>query len=344
MYPSKLAFLAFACKAILAFPTPATDTASLPLPARTIFQLDDSPPKSWFENIALRRNGDLLVTMLSPNASIYSIQEPLSGSPKASIINIANATGLLGITETAPDVFAVAGGLFGTGIAVPVPGSMGIWEVDFRGPEPTTRLVTKIAEAGILNGVASVPSCPSSAILVADNELSLIWRVDLKTGEYETAAEVPEMKGLSNATVPLGVNGVKTRGEYLYFSNSNLASIFRLPIDKRGVAAKDAKAERVAKLDTGFVDDFVIDEEGKYWGATNSGNTVVVAKRGSGSIVVAGKSTELTVAGDTALGLGRTEADKNIVYVVTGGTVTSPVNGTVSESAKVVAIDRTGFE
>ncbi|KAI1351855.1 hypothetical protein F5Y01DRAFT_281342 [Xylaria sp. FL0043] len=343
MYPSIWALLAFASTTTLATPTPAVHATKLPLPAHTIFQLSDNPPTSWFENIAARQNGDLLVTMLSPNASVYSIQQPLSGSPKSSIINIENATGLLGITETAPDVFAVVGGLFGD-LAVPVPGSMSVWEVDVTGSEPKTRLIANVPEAGIFNGAATVSSCSSSAVLVADNALNLVWRIDLKTGEYETAAEVPEMKGVANASVPLGVNGLKIRGEYLYFSNSNLASIFRLPIDERGVAAQEAKAELVAKLDVPFMDDFLIDEEGKYWGATNSGNTVVVAKEGTGSVVVAGKATELTVAGVTALALGRTEKDKNIVYAVTGATITSPVNGTVSESAKVVAIDRAGFE
>ncbi|RWA03916.1 hypothetical protein EKO27_g11188 [Xylaria grammica] len=380
MHFPTLTLLAFACKTALAVPTPSR-AAELPLPARTIFQLNETVPDTWFENIALRQNGDLLVTMLQPSASIYSIQQPLSGSPKASIINIDNANGLLGIVETAPDVFAVVAGIFSAPAVrkylVPlttsrdlfrekralaqreyhlellllilhvlaVNGTMAVWEVDLRGPEPTTRLITKMPEAGILNGVALVPGCSPPAILVADTAISRVWRVDITTGEYETAAEIPEMLPAPNATLPLGVNGVKTRGEYLYFSNSNLASIFRLPIDKRGVAARDAEAELVAKVDADIIDDFLIDEEGKYWVATNFQNTVVVAETGSSGVVVAGATTQLTVAGDTALALGRgTKEDKNIVYAVTGGTLNRPVNGTVSEPAKVVAIDRTGFK
>ncbi|GAW15226.1 hypothetical protein ANO14919_046350 [Xylariales sp. No.14919] len=343
MHFSTLTLIAFACKTALAVPTPSR-AAELPLPARTIFQLNETVPDTWFENIALRQNGDLLVTMLQPSASIYSIQQPLSDSPKASIINIDNANGLLGIVETAPDVFVVVAGIF-SAPAVPVNGTMAVWEVDLRGPEPTTRLITKMPEAGILNGVALVPGCSPPAILVADTGISRVWRVDITTGEYETAAEIPEMLPAPNATLPLGVNGVKTRGEYLYFSNSDLASIFRLPIDKRGVAARDAEAELVAKVDADIIDDFLIDEEGKYWVATNFQNTVVVAETGSSGVVVAGAPTQLTVAGDTALALGRgTKEDKNIVYAVTGGTLNRPVNGTVSEPAKVVAIDRTGFK
>ncbi|KAI0517341.1 hypothetical protein F5B22DRAFT_119084 [Xylaria bambusicola] len=342
MYASMLTLLALASKTAFALPAPAEQTAGVPLPAHTIFQLDDTLPNSWFENIAVRRNGDLLVTMLMPNASIYSISEPLSGSPKASITNIDGANGLLGITEISPDVFIVAGGQF-SGIAEPVPGTMAVWEVDFRKEEPTTRLVAKMPEAGLLNGVATISRC-SSAVLIADTGMSRVWRVDTVTGAYEIAVEVPEMLPLANATLQLGVNGVDVRDGYLYFDNSNRASIFRLPIDKRGMAVEGVEPELLTKLTHGKnMDDFLIDEEGRFWAATNSDNTVEVADGNSPSVVVLGSPSELTVAGDTALAFGRTKADKNIIYVVTGGAVANPVNGTLTEPAKVVAIDRTGF-
>ncbi|KAI0865487.1 hypothetical protein F4860DRAFT_311606 [Xylaria cubensis] len=342
MHFSALTLLAFACGNVVATPTPRS--ATLPLPARTIFQLNnDTAPNSWFENIALRQNGDLLVTMLQPYASVYSIQQPLSGSPRSSIINIANANGLSGIVETSPDVFAVLAGNY-SALATPVPQTMAVWEIDLRGLKPTTRLITKIPEAGLLNGAAAIPTASSPAILVTDNGISQVWRIDVKTGKYETAAEVPEMKSVPNATIPLGVNGLKIRNGYMYFSNSNLASIYRLAIDKNGIAVEGAKAELVAKYDTDNIDDFAIDEKGNFWAATNFNNTVAVAKPGSTGIAVAGESTELTVAGDTALAFGgRTATDKNIVYVVTGGALARPVNGTITEPAKIVAINRTGF-
>lgn len=114
MYSSALALLAFACGTAVATPAPYSTAcaAALPLPVRTIFQLDKTVPFSWFENVAIRGNGDLLVTMLSPNASVYSLHQPASGPAKVSIINIGDANGLLGIAETSPDVFAISGGTF----------------------------------------------------------------------------------------------------------------------------------------------------------------------------------------------------------------------------------------
>lgn len=118
---------------------------------------------------------------------------------------------------------------------------MAVWEINLKGLKPTTRLVTKIPEAAILNGITTVSDCSSSYVLIADSGLSRVWRVDVKTGQYETAAEVPEMQFIANATLKIGVNGVKTHDGQLYFSNSNYASIYRLPIDKNGVAAKGLK-------------------------------------------------------------------------------------------------------
>ncbi|KAI1128457.1 hypothetical protein F5Y10DRAFT_240411 [Nemania abortiva] len=343
-FSTLITMLASVCGTAVGAPSQcsAPHTANLPLPARTIFQLNDSIPNSWFENIAIRQNGDLLVTMLSPQASLYVIQGPLSGSPQASIIDIENANGLVGIAETSPDVFVVAAGTF-SALAVPVPGTMAVWEIDFNGPKPTTRLVTKMPEAGFLNGVASIPGSASPAVLIADNGISQVWRLDIKTGKYEVAAKVPQMDPLPNATLPLGVNGIKIRDGNLFFSNSNRASIFQLPIDEAGLATQGAEAKLVAKFDSDNIDDFLIDEKGEFWAATNFENTVAVAKVGSIGVVVAGTPTTLTVAGDTALAFGRTPKDKNIVYVPTGGALARPVNGTVTEPAKIVAIDRTGF-
>jgi hypothetical protein len=49
---------------------------SLPLPARTVAQLDAVP--TWLENIAVRPNGDLLVTQLAPLPVLLTVKSPTS--------------------------------------------------------------------------------------------------------------------------------------------------------------------------------------------------------------------------------------------------------------------------
>ncbi|KAI8634238.1 hypothetical protein F5Y19DRAFT_412549 [Xylariaceae sp. FL1651] len=346
MYFSTLSLLAFASGAALAKPTSqhGSRAATLPLPYRTIFQLSDTIPGSWFENIAIRENGDLLVTMLSPYADTYLIQQPFSSSPNASIISkIKGANGSIGITEVKPDTFAISAGTF-SALAVPVPGTMGVWELSLAGPKPTTRLIASMPEAGFLNGATSISDGFSYAVLVADGQLGVVWRVDLTTGKYEIAVNVPEMAPVSGSAIIIGVNGVKVHDGYLYWSNSNMVSIFRIAINKKGFPVEGAAVELIAYFDGDNIDDFDIDANGAFWVATNDGDTVVVAKKNSTEVVVLGSSTELTVAGDTALAFGQTKSDKDIVYVVTGGAQLRPVNGTLTEPAKIIAINRAGFK
>ena len=60
-------------------------------------------------------------------------------------------------------------------------------------------------------------------------------------------------------------------------------------------------------------------------------------KSGKAKIVV-GSVSEMTVAGSTALAFGRGKKDKDVFYVSTGGGLFKPINGTVTEGAKVVAV------
>lgn len=56
-----------------------------------------------------------------------------------------------------------------------------------------------------------------------------------------------------------------------------------------------------------------------------------------------GSITQLTVAGDTSARFGRTPGKFDTLYVSTAGGPAPPVNGTVTEGEKVVAIDTRGF-
>lgn len=78
---------------------------------------------------------------------------------------------------------------------------------------------------------------------------------------------------------------------------------------------------------------------------SNFGNTVfaVDVDGGKGRKTVLGALGELTVGGDTSAAFGRGKGDGNVLYVVTGGAMGSPVNGTLIEGGKVVAVDTKGF-
>lgn len=97
--------------------TPTSDhnkpkpNVNLPLPARTVAQLDTVP--TWLENIAIRANGDLLVTQLAPAPVLYTVKNPSSKHAVLEPIyqwHEPNVTILLGIIETFPDTFAIIAG------------------------------------------------------------------------------------------------------------------------------------------------------------------------------------------------------------------------------------------
>ncbi|KAI8943978.1 hypothetical protein F4801DRAFT_573280 [Xylaria longipes] len=305
-------------------------------PAHNVFQFNETG--TWLENIAVRTNGDLLVTMLSPTPSLYTLKRPYSATREFSLIHtFENATGLLGITETGSDSFAILSTQL-TNSSSPVPGSSTVWGVLFRHDKFSTQ---KIANPDVLvpNGITSIPN--ASAVLLADSIDGTVIRCDMMTGTCETILKRTETAPVPGALEPLGINGVHYRNRYIYWSNSDLVSIFRIRVDKEGFPAANAKVEIVGKVDASFIDDFAEDYTGRFYVATGPDNTIVDLWRNGSSEVVAGSLTEFTVAGSTAAAFGRTIHDSKTLYVVTNGAIKAPVNGK-TEPAKIVALDTSG--
>jgi hypothetical protein len=320
---------------------------SLPLPQRVLTQFARG---TWIESVTVRANGDLLVTILLPTAAVYSVSDPSSANPVVSLVHaFPDSTGVVGITKTRADVFAVNAGNF-TGIANTVNGTSLVYEMNMCGvgpgskKTPKVRVAARLPTAQVLNGLVALPGKPTT-VLAADSALGLVWRIDTVTGAYDVAMQVPEMAAVPTAAVKFGVNGVKIRGGYLYFSNSNTATIFRIAITKTGSMAAGAVVEKVVTFASPWVDDFTFGPEtdGLIWASTNIGNTIVAVYPNGTTVTVEGAFTQLTVAGATAVEFGRTKKDAHVLYVSTTGGLARPVNGTVMEGGKVVAIDTAGF-
>src|SRR3569833_4496316 len=80
-------------------------------PSRSVIRFNDVP--TWVENIAARANGNLLLTLIHPNASLYQVENPSSRSPTLSLAHhIEEVDGLLGITVSSSVLFFVLGGFF----------------------------------------------------------------------------------------------------------------------------------------------------------------------------------------------------------------------------------------
>ncbi|KAH8168494.1 SMP-30/Gluconolaconase/LRE-like region domain-containing protein [Sarocladium implicatum] len=325
------------------------------LPSKTVAQL---PNGSWFENIAVRSNGDLLVTSVNENPGLYIMRDPTSPTAELDHIispeDLGGANIALGLAEIVTDDEVETFGLIAgraTGLAQFVKGSYSIWTVKFRKSKcgQETIDVEKVTDGTdsslLLNGMTAIPGVPNVA-LVADSA-GLVARVDLNSGEFDdkSFAFTETMAPSPNASLPIGVNGVHVQDSHLYWTNSALTTIFRIALTEDGYPKAGAEPEVVVDLSnlTALLDDFIFDGEGNIWVAAFDTNSLirVDAKTMEGKIV-AGSPKELILPGVTAAAFGRGKKDQDLLYLTTSGGLGGPVDGK-TEGAKVVAVDTSAF-
>ena len=310
---------------------------------RTLYQY---PKGTWLENIAIRPNGNLLVTLLLPDPELHQI-EPFVASPTPENIHTFHGyLGLSGIAEIAPDTFAVAAGNVSF-TAGGQRGSWSVWKVNFPAPHKIHATISKIADvlgAKELDGMCNLPSpkVPQN-ILVGDLEEGVVRRVDTTTGEVKitlndtiTAATKDPIVGTS------GVNGIHVHNGALYLTNTAKHIFASIPIRTDGaptgqptIIQDSHKSELIFSFD-----DFAIVDEDAYL-VTGSGNAIErIGLDGTPKgRIVAGNLSSTQIAGPTSAAFGRTERDRHILYVVTSGAFAAPVDGNTTVGAQVLAID-----
>jgi hypothetical protein len=280
---------------------------------------------TWVENIAVQANGNLLLTR-SDKPELWRVEVP-SSKPAVSLVHqFANATRLAGIAEFAPDQFAVIAG------DVPDPTSMGskgpghIWRVDLSasdGSTPKAKVV--LATAGPvpnstwLNGLAALPP-PSMAVLASDSQVGVVYRVDLTTGAAAVALADGTMDGFGVG----GVNGVRVRGNELYYTNTVQGLFARVPID--GITGKATGPPEVLARDIDGVDDFALGPGTDEAFLTNplAGVVYRVDFAAKKATVVAQDASLLT--GPTSAQFGRAKGDERTLYIVTSGDMLADAN------------------
>ncbi|CAN9118779.1 unnamed protein product [Alternaria alternata] len=311
---------------------PASSQASV----RPVYQFDNG---TWLENIAVRSNGNLLVTLID-RPSLYEIN-PFRNNTPTLITNLedeTNTTSLLGITEMSPDVFVFIAGNFSVARAGSDAASYSVWQIDFnRGDLAKCEKVSEIEalpEASFLNGMTTLDR-EQGTVLISDSVLGLVWRLNVWTGKYDVVLEDETMKPAEDTLLVLGINGIKIFNGYLYYINALKGFFCRVEINT-------STGEAVGPYETLQTDlpgdDFVMSADGVAFIAENGGNSLErVDVDGTRSLIAGGLNTTV-VAGATAAAFGRTWKDQGVVYVVTSGGQAAPVNGTYTEGGKVVAV------
>ncbi|CAG9983030.1 unnamed protein product [Clonostachys byssicola] len=308
------------------------------LPSRVVHQF---PAPSWIENLAVRSNGQVLVTFISA-PEVYLV-DPSEPAKTVLIHKFSNVTAMSGIVEVEHDKFYVAGGVCDVKTMTSEVGSYKLWEIDMAtfdtSGEATVKEVLKLDKIACPNGLELL-SRSEKTILAADCEHGALFKIDIANGTHEIALEVDEMRNPENPFIPVSINGVKVLKDYLYWTNTSKALFCRAKIVENGKSFGSVEV-----IHQGLIgDDFCFDSDGNAWVTQNPFNTITVAKSAGGLVTAAGRIDLMDVAGATACQFDRRKGKEHLLYVVTNGGLAGPVNGNQVEGGKVSVIDTTAFK
>jgi hypothetical protein len=267
------------------------------------------------ENIALRPNGHLLLTTFD-QGRLYTLNTSGRTHHAQLVASLPGATALCGITAIDHDKFAIVGGIRGSYSYT----NETLYIVDFthNAVNPIIRTVARIPNAVMLNGMASLPTQPH-IVLIADSRLGCLFRVDTTTGISKITFRDDTLAAPTNASIPIGINGLKIARGYLYFTNTARGTFSRVPVSADGLKFGDV--ELIASLDMSVSgddwDDFALDTDGVAYIAQPDNSIVRIQPDGQQIIVAGGGETD-DIIGPTSVQVGIS----GVLYVTTrGGTV-----------------------
>jgi hypothetical protein len=285
---------------------------------------------TFIENVHVRPNGGLLFSSVSTN-SLYAL-DPTAAVPSPVIVaNMANVTGLTGIATLDDgginNLFAVSGGIhFSMGF---VTGSCAVYVVSIPRNSNTGQVLDRIPVNGILNGMDSLPTFPW-VVLTADSVGGQIFRVNTRTRQVDVIVSNPALLGSGGSPVlPIGLNGLKIFGKYVYFTNSGQGFFGRMKIDLFGnkageieVLARSAQQGGVVGRTNAF-DDFAIDEDGNAYVSLHAYAFVKITPSGQQTTFYGSVGQYTTLYEPTAAAVSK--KNKHLLYLATGGIT---INGT----------------
>ncbi|KAI9149488.1 hypothetical protein HJFPF1_11541 [Paramyrothecium foliicola] len=313
----------------LALSTSAATLAERPRDAAlSVFATVPDTPN--LENLALRQNGDIVVTS-SGSGTLHVVDS--SGSRVAAIADIPGASALLGIATLEKDVFYVAGANL-TGLTPIAVGTNAVWKVDLRGlkvrkdntlSKPAkVSLVTEIPSAGLLNGMTRLSPKDNSRLLLSDSALGQILLLNVNTKEYETILDDETTAGRPERLV--AVNGLRTYGQDLFYVNLVRNLFAKVPIST-STGHPTGPSQIIVNGTVPFADDFALSSDGKRaWIALSTQNVIVEVDILAQTSAVLVNSTKLGVGTSVAIIPGTLHSSS--LYVTGSSAVENATVGT----------------
>ncbi|KAK2767440.1 hypothetical protein FQN54_003596 [Arachnomyces sp. PD_36] len=262
---------------------------------RKLYQLD---PGTWIENLS-PQNSSWYTRMTRLDIPEILEVDPTHqhGGPRE-IYTFSDATNATGLAELSADRYAVLT-LNGANDTT----TSSIWTFDPSGVEPAVnKVIENIEGAESLNGLAAISP---DVVFATDSSAGGVYRIDLQTATAD--------KVLSGDDFAPGINGLRYKEPYLYYTNS-LEGIFGRVAVNPVTGEPDGDAEVVASGDVLVgADDFALAHWTDAAFVTNfEKNTVVRVNvpEGTAEVVVEGIPAPTTATFGISGGL----------YVATSGT------------------------
>lgn len=285
---------------------------------------------SYFvENLHVLPNGQLLLSTLDSSGLLYVV-DPSSPEPQAaqvanlpSLDNITGITGIAPLVGTSDGLYAVTGGVH-TSFAFEE-GSLHLYVVSLL----TNSVVDSIPipDASTLNGLAALPENPH-ILLSADSIGGRVLRIDTLTRNVSVAVESAALAPGDDTGYDIGINGLKVAGNFIYFTNSNLGTFGRLPIDEVGNQVGEIEILATSPSSDDIYDDFTFDAAGNAYVAVHSHSVYKVSPDGTQTCFAGdcGGSTNSSLLNEpTSVALAN---DGQSIFVSTGGAfAATPVTG-----------------
>jgi len=284
--------------------------AAAPANISTIYQF---PNGTWLENLALTHNSSILVSLIG-KPEVHIVHPSTTNATSNLVASFPNANSVLGITETACDVFTIAVGTLNPD-NTPIQGSFSIWRIDLSHGTVETEKLVDLTTVSLVNGIAYLAP---NTLFLADSWAGNIVSLDIRTKNYSVAFEDASlMPDFDSAIKPsLGVNGMRVHKGYLYYTNFVKGLLGRIQLaSRRYEITKVSGPDDLAVLGDGSV----------VLGRPLVDRVDVIGMDG-------GVKEEVVVEGVTSVVVGR---EWGVVFGCTSGLV----GGVPREGGKVVRID-----
>ncbi|KAL8831848.1 MAG: hypothetical protein Q9191_000637 [Dirinaria sp. TL-2023a] len=318
MKPSHLVHLAISCllstaSLIKELPSTGQELALLERSTHTsVAVIHQFPHNTWIENLAIRPNGQVLVTTLT-SPDLYLI-DPFRAGRSVLVHSFSDHLCLLGIAELQPDVFYVITGNYSQRTNANPSGAWDVYSVDMRAPQPKIGLSGHFPDAILLNGMAVLNS-RAGFLLIGDAGAGIVYRLNVHTGAIAVVLDDPLMKPPRGG--PVGIDGLQIRHSQLYWTNAGQGLLIKTPLYADGRAAGPS-----TMLMKGLeMDDLALDTTGDAFLAVTYRNEIVKWSSGGdlGGTNTVIRTSQGNLVGPTACKFGRTLRDSQMLYVSTNG-------------------------